>query len=153
MYQPMDVRGTARRRSPMSVRAWSQVSRSKSPPGVLRSGCSTRSGAFCTSVIAIPFGHAYPCESGCAGSGRSRSTRPPSTVATSPQCASQMRQKVMCCSAGMRGDQFREPLRAILGHVDVGVVDELERRPEELREPAAVADRVDERALGLPYDE
>ena len=30
-------------------------------------------------------------------------------------------------------DQLGESLRTVLGHVDVGVVDELERRPEQLR--------------------
>ncbi len=55
-------------------------------------------------------------------------TTPSCTVATIPQCASQIRQKVIRSSAGMRRDQLGQPLRAILGHVHVRVVDELERR-------------------------
>src|SRR3954469_22435198 len=42
----------------------------------------------------MPLGHAYPLLSGCSLSGRSLVTTPSSTVATIPQCASQIRQNV-----------------------------------------------------------
>src|SRR4051812_3334534 len=137
----------------MSIKASDQETRSRSPEGVRRSGCSTRSGEFCTSVIAIPFGQAYPCDSGCCGSGRSCDTRPSETVATSPQWASQMRQKVTFWSVGITSDQFSEALRAVPGDVHVRVLDKLQRRPKQLREPPPVTHRVDERALGLPHDQ
>src|SRR3712207_1320742 len=53
----------------------------------------------------------------------------------------------------MPDDQLRQTTRLVLGHVDVRVVDQLERRAQELGEPPAVADRVDQRALALPRDE
>src|SRR4051812_20078901 len=64
-----------------------------------------------------------------------------------------MRQKVTRSSAGMGGDQLGQALRAVPGDVDVRVVDQLERGAQELGEPAAVADWIDERSLGLPHDE
>ena len=76
----------------MSSRASGQVTRSKPPSGLRRSGCSTRSGSFWTSAIAIPFGQANPAESGCSGSGRTLVSFPSSTVATMPQSGSQIRQ-------------------------------------------------------------
>jgi hypothetical protein len=76
----------------MSSSASSHDTRSKSPEAVRRSGCVTRSSSSCTPGNAIPFGHAYPADSGWPGSGRSFTTRSPSTVATIPQFASQIRQ-------------------------------------------------------------
>ena len=79
-------------RAPISSSASSQPTRSNSPTAFFRSGCSTRSGSFWTSAIAIPFGQANPCESGCSASGRSFTSFPSSTVATIPHSGSQIRQ-------------------------------------------------------------
>ena len=96
MYQPTEVppwrSRTAPSRAPISSSASGQVTRSKPPSGRRRSGCKTRSGSFWTSVIAIPFGHAKPAESGCSRSGRSFVSSPSVTVATMPQSGSQIRQ-------------------------------------------------------------
>ena len=58
-------------------------------------------GVVLDSVIAIPFGQAYPRESGCSRSGRSFVSRPSSTVATIPHSGSQMRQKVTLSSTAI----------------------------------------------------
>ena len=76
----------------MSSSACSQVVRSKLPSARLRSGWVTRSGSFCTPVIAIPFGHAKPFDSGWSASGRICVSSPSVTVATSPHSGSQIRQ-------------------------------------------------------------
>jgi hypothetical protein len=70
---------TTRSRVPISLSAVPHEIRSKLPSGVRRSGCVTRSGSFCTSAIAIPFGHAKPWEIGWAASGRMRVAFPSST--------------------------------------------------------------------------
>ena len=97
-YQPIErlpwSAMTLRRRRPMSAIASSHETCSNVPSSRRRSGCVTRSGSFCTSVIAMPFGQASPCDSGWSLSGRSFVTTPSSTVATMPQAASQIRQKV-----------------------------------------------------------
>ena len=75
----------------MSSSASSQDDLLELPVGVRRNGCSTRSGSFCTSVNAMPLGHANPRESGWSGRA-ARTSRPSSTVAMSPHSGSQIRQ-------------------------------------------------------------